>query len=393
MRIYIAPSESDAAEIAKVGLVAAGGGGCIKLPHAAESEKADTYMGQQFLLVCHVQLGREFDCGRAGRCVEVSPPSGFDCTYEPQSQCHGVFAFARILPVFMVHAHVRREAGVVAPPPHWEQDGEMPSQGWRCISLGAETPEFDSLRQCLQTDPKDLGSGRDVVEKGKYKQLKLARAWRIENPKLWRRYAVERQSVAEEIRDRRIKVPSLRIRDVLQKALAGLPDKLQSDVHETRLLHGTAPQTVLTLLSNGPNERFSGGLFGCGTYLAEDAGKNDQYVTSDRSMGQVKPLHSRLYPKGDHPGTVYYLICCRTVLGHFVATKSGTPDAGSTEGGHKVFATDARRELGYIPGLQPPAHYHSLLAELGFHIHRHREFVVFHDARIYPEYLLAYHRV
>jgi len=160
-----------------------------------------------------------------------------------------------------------------------------------------------------------------------------------------------------------------------------------------RLLHGTAPDTVLALLSSGPNERFSGGLFGCGTYLAEDAGKNDQYVLADRSFGQVGPLHSRLYgEKNKHPGRVYYLFLCRVVLGRFVATKTGGEGARSLEG-QPVYATDARRELGYIPGLEPRVHYHSLLAELGGAIHRHREFVVFRDARIYPEYLLGYQRV
>ena len=37
--------------------------------------------------------------------------------------------------------------------------------------------------------------------------------------------------------------------------------------------------------------------------------------------------------------------------------------------------------------------YHSMLVEIGGKVKRHREFVVFHSDRIYPEYLLAFNRV
>ena len=44
------------------------------------------------------------------------------------------------------------------------------------------------------------------------------------------------------------------------------------------LLHGTKPDIVPVICANGLNERFSGGLFGNGTYLGEDVEKIDQYV-------------------------------------------------------------------------------------------------------------------
>ena len=40
---------------------------------------------------------------------------------------------------------------------------------------------------------------------------------------------------------------------------------MRSDVNETRLLHGTKPAALLSILSGGPNERYSGGIFGSGT--------------------------------------------------------------------------------------------------------------------------------
>ena len=52
------------------------------------------------------------------------------------------------------------------------------------------------------------------------------------------------------------------------------------------------------------------------------------------------------------------------------------------------------RELACVAGVQPPVHYHSLIAEKGPCIDRYREFVIFHASDyVCPEYLIAYHRV
>jgi len=63
----------------------------------------------------------------------------------------------------------------------------------------------------------------------------------------------------------------------LDAASEGFSLSLNDDVNEKILLHGTRPETLLTLLQNGLSERFSGGLFGNGSYLAEDPSKIDQY--------------------------------------------------------------------------------------------------------------------
>merc|ERR1719401_174496 len=65
---------------------------------------------------------------------------------------------------------------------------------------------------------------------------------------------------------------------------------------EVRLFHGTKPNTVLAMLQDGLNERFSNGCFGYGTYFAEDAGKSDQYVTRDEvGSSALLSLHNTLY--------------------------------------------------------------------------------------------------
>ena len=49
---------------------------------------------------------------------------------------------------------------------------------------------LDALNDTLRVqDPATLSRGRDVREPGSYDSLKLAAAWRIENPLLWDKYS------------------------------------------------------------------------------------------------------------------------------------------------------------------------------------------------------------
>ena len=164
---------------------------------------------------------------------------------------------------------------------------------------------------------------------------------------------------------------------------------------EERRLSGVFGHSV-SVLSTGPNERFSGTnagtAYGDGTYLAEDPGKNDQYVTVDEQWDQGSELHKRLYGHNHrHPGKVYYLLVCRVVLGHHVRTQQSGRNSVSTDGGSRIFPISFR-ELAPVPGVTPPVHYHSLLADVVSVGARYREVVVFHSELIYPEYVLAYQR-
>jgi len=166
---------------------------------------------------------------------------------------------------------------------------------------------------------------------------------------------------------------------------------VDSQLNEVFLLHGTKPDLLFKILSNGLVEGFCGGIFGQGNYLAENPCKNDQYVAVDKERdfyGGLKQLHDMLYPAGvEHPGNVYYLLVCRVVMGHYVRTDDASTILKS--GGKALWAKD-ERVLAQIA--DTPFHYHSLVAETGGVIQRHREFLVFKGTRIYPEYVLAYQR-
>jgi len=165
---------------------------------------------------------------------------------------------------------------------------------------------------------------------------------------------------------------------------------LNADVNEKLLAHGTKPENVVDVLHTGMNERFSGGAFGRGCYLAEDCGKCDQYATVDRASGSHAELHNLLYQEHQrhHPGDVYYIFLCRAVLGTIAHTRDGSTEMST---GASLWANPERRELAKIPNSQVP--YHSLLVQTGAAVQRYREIVAYHGERIFPEFLIAYRRV
>jgi len=286
-------------------------------------------------------------------------------------------------------------------PAHWTtKPHEFPAQGWMAVWLDQSSPIFNTLSSCLQTDGTQLGKGRDVIEPGTYSKLVLKCAWRLENVNLWKRYETERDVVAGEvgrIEAQSFALPQVKLRQEFYNSVSTLPTDSASNINETFLLHGLKPDTVLTILQNGCNMRFSKGNFGSGTYLAEDAGKADQYVAKDNGEDPLlEELHTRLYRKDgklvQHPGNVYYILVVRNLMGYYVRTKTGDGAATDIDWLQPVFATPDRRELAAIPNVVPPVHYHCLLVETGAAVKRFREFVQFHEQRIYPEYLLAYQR-
>lgn len=282
---------------------------------------------------------------------------------------------------------LRAEASRYAAPSYWS-DAPPVTRRWKVVPVGRA--EWAALANVVALPPGNNLGGRDQRLAGSYSSFRLGQAWRIENRGVFAKYAAERQrlkSVIAACKAQGKRAPRAMVREVFWKALGNMTTGLESDVNELYLTHGTKPDVVLSVISGGLNERYSGGIFGHGTYFAEDLGKNDQYVTEDTKYGDHRDLHKELYGQVRHPGKVYYAFLCRVAFGHFCVTKDARTDAS----GASIWSS-AQRELAYIPGVSPPEPFHGLLGETGGSIQRYREFITFHGDRIYPEYLLAYHR-
>jgi hypothetical protein len=307
-------------------------------------------------------------------------------------------------------AQARQEALI---PRYWSSNTPNPQRRWNIVQVTSR--EFQTLNAVVQL-PSDHGlGGQDQRQRGAYSGFALAKAWRLENHHLFAKFSAEKQRVKSLLESGTVseQLRRLSLRGSFAQIMNKLPGHLDRNLNEAYMLHGTKPETVLSVIANGLNERFSGGLFGQGTYFAEDISKNDQYVTVDKRFGDHPELHRELYGSLNlwHPKDVYYVFVCRVVAGQFCRTKDGETqlDADPTRSDAirsplgRIFGASAptpasvwsssKRELAGIPGTSPPEPYHGLLAETGGCIRRHREFVSFHGDRIYPEYLLAYHRV
>merc|ERR1711988_1189684 len=118
---------------------------------------------------------------------------------------------------------------------------------------------------------------------------RLRYVWRIVSSNQALTYAVARERVRHEmaitVQDAESYLKDTGYSDYsssFKAKLDGLAKKLvyqeDSDINERILLHGTSPITVPLILKSGMNERFSDGLFGKGTYLAEDFKKSHAYT-------------------------------------------------------------------------------------------------------------------
>ena len=288
-----------------------------------------------------------------------------------------------------------------AMPAYWEKSiAAKVKDGFALLALDRrrDVAAWKALEKMLITDPAKLKQSGADRSRTRHDRLQLACAWRLEHPPMWERYIGGQQQV---LRDKQL-LDRAHVRSngglpvSTMRTASGLPGQLRADVNEAMLMHGTNPTVLLSVLSTGTNERFSGTnagtAYGDGTYLAEDAGKNDQYVGVDEQYDAGSELHKRLYRHGaHHPGKVYYLLVCRVALGHHVRTQAAGKAATSMDDSRPVFPVSFR-ELAAVPGVTPPVHYHALLADVLSVGGRYREVIVFHSEQIYPEYVVAYQR-
>eukprot|EP00403_Amphidinium_massartii_P008861 CAMPEP_0178421320 /NCGR_PEP_ID=MMETSP0689_2-20121128/26586_1 /TAXON_ID=160604 /ORGANISM="Amphidinium massartii, Strain CS-259" /LENGTH=780 /DNA_ID=CAMNT_0020042827 /DNA_START=74 /DNA_END=2417 /DNA_ORIENTATION=+ len=306
-------------------------------------------------------------------------------------------------------SRVEQELAKHAKPEHWSGAWSGLPQGWVAEPVSEEALQI-LRRVCAVRNHKDLGrvAWGGFVLSQRYTDVQLHRAWRIEDPALWARFATERQIVARQMAS----LPeALTLRPAAQTSrldalAADLPGALDEEVNESWFMHGTKPDIVLPVLNAGLNERVtsSSGAFGVGIYLAEDIEKADHHTTKDEryEAPDLAGLHARLFGPGDNmqpDEDILYCFLVRGICGCQLHSRGleplreGEVPLHDKETGTQIFSNGDRRELVQIPGSSPPINYHSLACGLGSALKRYREFVIFDPRRTYIEYLLAYKRV
>lgn len=197
------------------------------------------------------------------------------------------------------------------------------------------------------------------------KHLKLKKAYRVENSKLWQRFqnasaALEQRrgssSTQVQLLDGNPETGHVRTSEPLGK----LTERLRSDLVEHYLFHGTSPQGAKAIAETGFRRIMAGmnagTAFGRGCYFAEASSKSDEYAQCDDE---------------NH----YVMLLCRVVCGELFRLTQRDPSVALA----LAEALHANR-------------YDAVLADREAGAGTYREFVIFDEECVYPEYILLYDR-
>ena len=155
-----------------------------------------------------------------------------------------------------------------------EEDEDEDEESVKAVMQARADASLDkdgfACRPLLQSEPQDrkqLERLKKLLATDRASPLKVAAAWKIDNPGLRSRYNGGRDKLITDM-ERLDNRGKLKEKDDGSFVLPGLPVKTSKARHvlkskeeqatEVVLLHGTSPNILLTILSEGCNERFSG---------------------------------------------------------------------------------------------------------------------------------------
>jgi hypothetical protein len=157
-----------------------------------------------------------------------------------------------------------------------------------------------------------------------------------------------------------VKTQKVSLQGVGRHSSTGTP--VDASVNEYFLWHGTSVKAAEAITNTKFRMSFSGtaygSLFGCGIYFAESCMKADEYTTSDSN--------------GWFP-----LILCRVMLGRVNYCDAVQP---------RKLAADLEASC------KPGSGYHSVLGDREKVRQTFREFIVYDEDQVYPEYIVWYER-
>lgn len=193
------------------------------------------------------------------------------------------------------------------------------------------------------------------------KRLRVTKVQRVESLQLWASFAKHRSQMRSSrighcprIQDLDGKGHATEVRtEPVVRSAPELFGQCISEVNEHYLLHGTSPAGALGIIREGfdlsrAGSR-TGAMFGPGAYFAECSSKADEYAQQDDFSGMCA------------------ILCCRVCCGRM------------------------QRRLGRDRG-EASAAFDGVLGDREASVGTYREFVVFSQQQIYPEYLILYER-
>jgi hypothetical protein len=230
------------------------------------------------------------------------------------------------------------------------------------------------VQQMLDATWKEVKTS-DRTDGSEPKLMTATSVLRVENNMMWQRYAAEAKRVKGKRSHRCTAIDRLRGGSPLTVRSAAdglkLTGKLDYALNETVLWHGTSPEGAMSIAKDGfdldragsaasESNRFCRSMYGPGIYMAEASSKSDEYAKDDRG--------------GLYSGS-YCLMLCRTVLGEPMCL---------TAGGDSVHAM--------IKAAMDGGAYDSVIGDREVSVGTYREFVVYREEQVYPEFIVLYKR-
>ncbi|CAE7362126.1 Tnks [Symbiodinium pilosum] len=245
------------------------------------------------------------------------------------------------------------------PPNYWKESSRTGSVGQEIVPATAE--EIAWIQEAMDGTYKKK-STRDRAGGPLADRFVVVSALRSEHPGLWEKFAQRRNHVAKDIKNRST-VEIVEPKTV--KACKAFEERcthprLGNPTNEAYLFHGSNPTSAISILSTSFKVDFAGAavgtMFGPGVYLAESSSKSDEYARDENTGGAYDGL--------------FAVLLCRVVVGSsYVVEKPGNYTEKCTSGEFDSVVGDREKAVGTF-----------------------REFIIFDEASIYPEYVAFYRR-
>jgi len=193
--------------------------------------------------------------------------------------------------------------------------------------------------------------------------LQLLKIQRIEDRDQWVRYQNAKEALVDKRSSEERYLP--RVADIspggdVKTKCCTIDNRLLDAFNEYFLWHGTTPESVDGIAEHGFKLNLAGShagtMFGKGIYLAECSSKSDEYAHEG---------------KGIYQG-IYALVLCRAVCG-------------------SIFYTE-RSDIPAVERAINSGQYDSVLGDREKAVNTYREFVVFDEHLVYPEFVCLYQR-
>lgn len=194
--------------------------------------------------------------------------------------------------------------------------------------------------------------------------LEVMSVQRVEDRRMWANYVRMKRDILAK-RNGRCAPPAGQDGSNNVKTL--IPDNnafqavVDSHLNEFYLLHGTSPEGAMGISEDGFRLDLAGtnagSMFGKGAYFAESSTKADEYAKEGKGIYR----------------TIYAMLMCRVTCGQM----------------YRMF----HRDDALVQRVMNSGQYDSVLGDREASVGTYREFVVFRERQIYPEYVILYKRI